>query len=220
MKKNFKISFFLLLSLIFLSGVNSSLFFDLEVDRARCLLEELNEGGFLMVKWKISVDKEHQDKLNNYLNHITISIKDEESVKKQTELKSDKGKISYTHTEQGYKGFKICVTYHGGWHMPFPIYVGIKFASDNMDEPDISSAIKTEHVEDLHYKAKHVVTAGKELIDNHKADSQEEDVIASDLMRNSRSYYNIAVFQILVVLALGIYQVFNFRKFLLSNEVI
>jgi hypothetical protein len=183
-------------------------------------MEELSGDGILMIKWKLSVASEDEEKLKNYISHIQISVSYEQETLLREEIKTSKGKISFTSKNRGFSGFKICVTYHGGWHMPFPIFVGLKFGSDHMDEPDISTAIKTEHLQDMQSKAKNIVESAKELISRQKGDSEDEDILASTLMRNSRSYYNIAVFQILVVLALGIYQVFNFRKFLLTNEVI
>ncbi len=114
--------------------------------------------------------------------------------------------------------YKICASYHGNLHKD--LMMGIKINSDNMDEPKLSSAIKNEDVAPLNEKVKNILNVGNVLIKWQENDLDNEDIIAAQQMSSSRNYYILTVFQIIVIVALGLYQIFSFRKFLSFNNVI
>jgi hypothetical protein len=45
-----------------------------------------------------------------------------------------------------------------------------------------------------------------------------EDSAAKKQIESSSYYYSLAVFQVIVVIALGLYQVYSFRKFIVNSE--
>ena len=211
----------ILLVLCQISLSTSTLQFELEVDKFKCFYEELFKGSVMMIKWKVSglVEPDEQ-KATMFLAMINLSVIGEKNheLYKREPFRTTKGKLTFNSNEEA--TYKVCVTYHGGWTIPYPVLVGLKISSDNMDEPNIKDAIKTTDVDVLHQKTKTVLETGRNLIERQKGETDDEENVAFNMMRYSKTYYKIAVFQILVVLALGVYQVVRFRKFLINHDFI
>lgn len=211
----------LIFSIIFFINFDSvlgSLKFELNPDRPKCFFEELYTGYVMMIKWKVSgVVESDPKKLGNFLNQIQIYIKKENSseVLKREYLKAETGKFSFNaDTDDTYR---ICVSYHGGWKIPYQAIIGLKISSENMDQPDLSKAIKLEDLDFVHKKTTEIIEGAKQYIEVQKSELNREDYTAKDHILFSRSFYYVTVFQIVVIVGLGLYQVFNFRKFLASN---
>jgi hypothetical protein len=213
----------LIFSIIFFLNFESvlgSLKFELSAERPKCYLEELYSGYVMMIKWKVGgVEESDRKKLDQFLSHIQIYIKKENSndVLKREYLKSEKGKFSFNSNSDD--TYRICVSYHGGWTIPYPALVGIKISSENMDHPDLSNAIKLQDLDDVHKKTSQIIESAKQYIEVQKSEISREELHAKDHISFSRSFYYVTVFQVIVIVGLGLYQVFNFRKFLASNNV-
>jgi hypothetical protein len=176
----------------------------------------------MMVKWKITGIKEvDETKIAGILQNVHLQIINDttkQAVKTEV-IKKEKGKVSYHTEEEGY--YRICVRYHAGWGQSNPqLTMGIKINSDNMDEPDIKSALKTKDLDPVHLKIKELLDSGKLVVEKQKSDLEGEDSAAQLQIKAGRSYYYMTIIQIVVVLAVGVYQVFSFRKFLVSHNVI
>ena len=207
--------------LCLLEKSSSTLQFELQIDKPRCYIEELYQGSVMLVKWKVAglVEPDEQ-KAKMFLSTIQYAVSSvaTSQIMKRDVMKETKGKFSYHSEEQGL--YKICITFHGGWTVPYPVLISLKISSDNMDEPDIKDAIKTSDVNPMHQKAKQIIEKGKKIVKIQSRETTEEDLMAVSQIANSKYYYNMAVFQILVIFILGIYQVFRFKKFLVNNNVI
>jgi hypothetical protein len=216
--------FILLITIVSLIGLaNSSLQFELVADRARCYIEELYKGQVMMVKWKVSNLKESEPdeqaaKRFLYLIQYQVTRYSDHTLMMKDIFRDYKGKFSFKSNEDGL--FKVCLTYLGGWTVPYPVLVGLKISSDNMDEPDIKNSIKSTDVDILHERAKKIIEKGKDIVYRQRLETDDEDLVANSQIQNTRYYYNMAVFQILTIAVVGIYQVYRFRKFLLNNNVI
>jgi len=201
--------------------VTSSLKFELNTDHPRCFHEELYGGYVLMIKWKVSgVEESNEEKKNHFLSMIQISISRENTneLVKREYLKKMTGKLSFnSETDDTYR---ICVSYHGGWTVPYPALVGIKLSSDNMDHPDLKDAVKNADLKSVDKMAQDIKNHAKEYIDLQEHEISKEDTFAMDHMTFERTFYYVTVFQIAIIVVLGLYQVFSFKKFLLSNNVI
>jgi hypothetical protein len=196
-----------------------SLKFELSSERPKCFLEELYSGYVLLVKWKVSgVNEENEKMKEQFLNSIQIFIQKESGeVFKREYLKSEKGKFSFKSEEDD--TYKICVSFHGGWTVTYPALVGIKLSSENMDHPNLENAIKTQDINSFSSKTKEILDKTKEYVEIQKSEIKKEETYAKDHIQFSLSFYYVTVFQIIVIVGLGFYQVFNFRKFLASNNV-
>lgn len=89
-----------------------------------------------------------------------------------------------------------------------------------MDEPQMQKALKTHDLDPVHKKAQQIVNSGKALVQKQKVDIEDEDTSARVQIQMSSLYYYMTVIQILVVVCLGLYQVYSFRKFLSKNNYI
>jgi hypothetical protein len=211
----------ILIGLCIIFQVESNLLFEMTIDRPRCYVEELFTNSVMVVNYKVEgINDNDQEKITQFLSWISISIISEIDgvYLKREHLKTPSGKISFHSIQTGY--YKICVSYHGGWSFPYETMIMLGINSDNMDEPDLSKIIKTHDVDPLHDKARRILSEGQEFIYKQQNETHYEDDTADSQMSNARYYYQMAVVQVLVVLILGVYQVFSFRKFLVNNNVI
>jgi hypothetical protein len=218
-----KIISILLITLIsfLITNVNNSLLFEIQTDREKCFVEELYTGSVMMIKWKVrGVDEPDQQKEKQFYGYIQVYILAEKTnrIIKREFLQSAKGKISIHSEEEGF--YKICVAYHGGWSVPYPALMSLKINSDNMDEPDIKSAIKMTDIDPIHKKFSNILQAGQHIIEKQTNETMHEDDAAKLHIYSTKNYYYMAVIQVLVIMTVGIYQIFTFRKFLVNNNVI
>lgn len=120
------------------------------------------------------------------------------------------------HSERGGRHL-VCISNEGAWRENSPILFSMKIGSDNMDEPKLGSILKTEHLDPLHEKAKKILKGIKKIINSQDDDIYKEDENAKAQMGVSRVYYYMCVAQIVIVIILGLYQIYSFRKYLSSN---
>ena len=204
--------------------------FEISPDRQRCYVEELFKGSVMMVKWKIvGIDEPDMAKSKNYilniletefLDSIAIVLSHETTgqILRNNRLTTERGKLSYTSLEEGQ--YKTCIVYHGGWTVPYSVLMSLKINSDNMDEPNIKVAIKTQDLDPLQKKTKSILDSGRAIVLRQKSELEQEDEAAYQQIDSTKKYYYMTLVQILVVFVLGFYQLINFRKFLGANHVI
>lgn len=222
MKTNNTFVIFSSLLCFLINFVDASLKFKLISDKDKCFFEELFTGSVMMVKWKLTgLDEDESPAAKGILNKIYIYVSNEPDGKilLSNQLNKAKGKFSFHADKEGY--YKICVRYVQGWGMGSKeLIMGIKINSDNMDEPDITSAIKFQDLDIAHQKVKEILNEGKLINERQKYELTSEDTIAQAQMKNSRSYYIMTVVQFVFVLSVGIYQIYNFKNFLASHNLI
>lgn len=132
-------------------------------------------------------------------------------------VKNEKGKFSFLSKSDAY--YKICIEKTNiYWADHDPIYVKLKFMSDNMDEPNISTAIKSKDLEILKEKFSKAIKKGEKLIKMQENELNFEDQTATAQIAYISTYYSLAVFQVVVVIGLGLYQVISFRKLISIQE--
>jgi hypothetical protein len=216
-----KVFILILLILFLFSFVNSYLHFEIQPDRQKCFIEELFKGSVMMAKWKFyGVDDSDEEVAKKFYSHMQILIMtlDGSKIFKREFLPTSTGKISFHSEDEGF--YKICVNYHGSWTVPFHAFMSLKINSDNMDEPDLKSAVKDKDLDPIHEKFVALLDAGNNLIQKQTNETFYEDEAASTHIHTTKNYYYMTVIQVLVILSVGIYQIFKFRKFLVSNNVI
>ncbi len=148
--------------------------------------------------------------------HLNIYRESDDQLLKTENITNEKGKIAFMSPGAGQ--YKICVTYYGPPQKE--LVCGIKINSDNMDEPKLTNALKFEDVDPLNEKVEEILKQGRNIISYQELDLEDEDEIAQYQMNSSKNYYVLTIIQIVVIVSLGIYQIFNFRKFLSLNQVI
>ncbi len=135
---------------------------------------------------------------------------------KENHITAKKGKMSFIPPHASY--YRKCVVYYGTYEGDFE--VGLKILSDNMNEPSISVAIKTEDLKRLNNRVTDIVSLSKHFLNQQHEEIEDEDKLARYQMNVSKSYLWLTVIQIMILLCLGIYQIYNFKKFLLLSRII
>lgn len=155
-----------------------------------------------------------QTLLNNI--HISISTEDGELLKVQT-ISALKDKFSFLSKANSY--YRVCIEKTNiYWGSREPVYVKVKIMSDNMDEPNISEAVKSQDVGAVSSKIDRIIMKAEALIRTQESDLVREESSANRQMKFVSYYYYIALLQIVVVVGLGLYQIFAFKNFLKNKE--
>lgn len=138
-----------------------------------------------MIKWKVITKK--QSDLSSLIKTISITITSEDTNKEEyrNELSSIKSKSSFTPKKEGV--FRICVHFNGK-NQPVndPLYINLRFGSDNMDEPDIQKALKEKDISEIQKKMKTVVDLGKPIIDRQKQEIYHENENAEQTLQSTK----------------------------------
>jgi hypothetical protein len=151
------------------------------------------------------------------MDKIHITIFNESSGLVKTEyIKNEKGKMSFQPNQAGQ--YKICSSLNGVSNEP--ILMGLKIHSDNMDEPRLETAITKSDIVPLNSKVQEILGEGRAYLNHQESELDEEDYNSKIQMSSSRNYYVLTIIQVVIIIGLGIYQIFSFRKFLSLNQVI
>ncbi len=218
---SYKFLLIITITLTLIQFSSPTLLFELPSDRFKCFIEELSQSHVMMLKYKVrNVITDNTEEENRFYNFISISITSESTghIEKKEMLKNKHGKITYKAKEGG--RFKICTQYHGGWKVPFPALMSIKINSDASDEMNLAGGIKNKEIGDVQAKLREIKTGAADIAHRLSKEVEYEDEIAKFNIINTKSYYYMAVAQVLIILILGVFQVFRFRKFLSSSNII
>ncbi len=240
MKKNFLFSKSSLVTLAFtttlsfiISYVNSTLQMNLDDGKERCFIEELFHTSVASIKWKIelgsmltlqkrNITKEEISSLvpDSISKNTHIIIREEESneVLKSFSADLNKGKDSFQAKKTGFYAF--CVLYTGQRLPNDNLFFSMKINSNNMDEPKLQEAIKTYDIDSLTSRINFIVQAGNEILKKQEVELENEDANAVLQMEITNSYSILNIIQVVVILGLGIYQIWSFKKFLVVNNLI
>lgn len=213
--------------------IESTLQANLDDGKENCFIEELYTSSVASIKWKIELGsmllaqkqnktKEEISKMvpEEILKNIYIIVKDEENdeILKVFQANNSKDKNSFQSEKNG--SYKICAQYRGKRLLHENIFYSVKIHSNNMDEPNLNKVIKKQDIDPLLKQINSIVEKGREIFTKQNTELEDEDHYAK-LQMNITSNYNIMnLIQVLVILALGIYQVFSFRKFLIANNLL
>ena len=198
----------------------SHLFFRLLPNQQRCYIDELFDESVLMIKWKMYT--------NSTIN-ITSTILPSVSIYVTKPSSTDrlfshvprtmKGKVPFTAAKGGM--YKICIIYWTRYSpLTDPLYVSLRFASDNMDEPDIINAIQSKDISNFQKKTQEVLIHAGPIIDRKKKEIEQEKHNAEVTISTTKWYKYLTYGQIALCVFVGVIQVNNFRKFLKSQHII
>jgi hypothetical protein len=153
----------------------------------------------------------------NSIQNIQIRVStDSGTVLHVERVKALQEKFSFLAKDEGF--YRICVEYTGSnWQERSNIYFKLKIMSDNMDEPNIAQAIKQADLDPVHQKLNDVLKKSRTIVKQQELALDTENTNANQQMGIINYYYYLTVLQIIIVIVLGIYQVFSFRKFLVKN---
>ena len=210
----------LLFILISVPYCYSHLFFRLLPNQQRCYIDELFDESVLMIKWKM-----YSNSTINITSTILPSISIYVTKTSSTDRlmshvpRTMKGKIPFTAPEAGM--YKICIL-HWTRYSPLtdPLYVSLRFASDNMDEPSILNAIQSKDISNFQAKTQEVLILAGPIIDRKKKELEQEKQSAETTIYTTKWYKYLTYGQIALCIFIGVIQMNNFKRFLKSQNII
>ncbi|MCQ2819548.1 MAG: emp24/gp25L/p24 family protein [archaeon] len=206
----------ILLSLYFKS--NCSLIFELRPGIQKCYIDELFDNTVLMLKWKIYEEKRKE--CPEYLSKIKMTITEEETGKKVFEMvpKERKSKTVFSPNKQGH--YRICAIYRGRLERGDRLLMNIKLGSNNMDEPKLNNAVKSDDISKMSVKINNILDLAEPVVRRQTHEAELETRTSLRTLHLTRWYKRITYGQIILCFIIGAIQVNNFRKFLTSQNII
>ena len=139
--------------------------------------------------------------LNNNLS-IFVYQNDNNELLKVHSVANLKDKFSFNSKSDGY--YKICVEKTNVyWSDRDPLYFKIKIMSDNMDEPNISDAIKNDDVSQIKDKLSKITKRGQKINRHQEIEREKEDQMAQGIMKSIHSFYFMTFIQVIIILVMG-----------------
>lgn len=92
--------------------------------------------------------------------------------------------------------------------------------SDTSEEKNLESAIKHHELNPVTEKIDKIIRKSKLIIEAQKQETEIEDSFSMIQLNYTWNFIVITVVQIAVVLIIGIYHLYSFKKFLYSNDFI
>ena len=215
--------FYCLLLLINIYISNSSLLFKIRSLQPHCLGGEFNENTVLVLKYKLFTNSRKD--LSKVLPHLVIHFN---NVNKQIKLNSEnifinKGKFTFNIKEAGL--YEVCIQvfkYSVISDLEEELFVSFKMNTKTYDEEDdlLLNAINTKDVDSVSHKINEIKRLTKPIIDDQLNQMEIENKISLSTLSNTSYYKYITYSQLIITIIIGIFQIYNFKKFLKSQHVI
>ena len=215
--------FYCLLLLINIYISKSSLLFKIRSLKPHCLGGEFNENTVLVLKYKLFTNSRKD--LSKVLPHLVIHFN---NVNKQIKLNSEnifinKGKFTFNIKEAGL--YEVCMQvfkYSVISDLEEELFVSFKMNTKTYDEEDdlLLNAINTKDVDSVSHKINEIKRLTKPIIDDQLNQMEIENKNSLNTLSNTSYYKYITYAQLIITIFIGLFQIYNFKKFLKSQHVI
>ena len=160
---------------------------------------------------------------DDILPFLSLKVKDTENndVLYYHSLISSKDKFSHSVKSTGL--YKICIytrTDAPNKIRENKIFAQLRITSDNMDDIDLTKAIKTNDIERMENKAENIIGLLGQANEIKKSQINTEKEYSLDIISNAKMYRYLNIFQIVISAIIGLIQLNNFRRFLKSKHII
>ena len=214
------LNFFNFILICLFSFSFSSLLFELNELNPVCFTDELFDNGVLMIKYKIFTPSRLD--LSRIYPSTYIYVINEETKKEEfrNALVSVKNKFTFTAIKAGL--YTVCAyrTKNSNDLVNEQIYMNLKFASDNMDEISLNKALKKEDLNTIEGKSRQINDIVKKMMKNQERQTKLERRAAKSMYKSTKFYEKVSVVQIILIILIGVVNLFNFRRFLKSKNII
>jgi hypothetical protein len=196
----------------------NTMFFDLQSGLERCYVDELFTDTTILIKYKVfTFESEGENYIKNNIDAVWVNIYDDYG-RRLTGHKVTNYKNKFTLHIKEDSFYRICVETSGGsYEARGKVFFQLKLASENMDEPDISKAIKKEDVSNLQEDLRALVRKSSRIVRYQKGELNTEDSIAKLQISDSRLYYGLTVIQIVIIGLVFCYNLYIFIKLINKN---
>jgi hypothetical protein len=96
----------------------------------------------------------------------------------------------------------------------------IKIKSDTTDEVNLKKAIKEGDLNNVANKIDKIIQKTEKIIKFQKSEAEIENTTATIQIQYTKTFVMLTVAQIVIIIVVGLYHIFAFRKFLVRNYII
>ena len=219
---NYIFLFYIILILSLFNYTNQSLKFNIPNNREKCFNEEIYTNGTLLIRYDLkgveSIKSEVQDKV---LQNIKVFVKNPKGkIIRELYLINKKGKFALYVDMVG--TYQICSRYYKSWTMselPKDVILGIKIRTD-YDYQSLETSLEKKDLQ--HFLEEMRILRSKVIpsITSSKFEIDEEDKMAKAIIYTSKLYLKLSIIQLVLIIIIAVYQIFNIKKFLMNKQII
>ena len=220
--KNSTFIIFITLMFSFLNLSNQSLKFNIPNNREKCFTEEIYTNSTLLIRYDLkgveSIKADNQEKV---LKNIKLCLKNPKGkIIKELDLLNRKGKFAIYIDMEGV--YQICSRYYKTWsvtELPKDVVLGIKIRTD-YEYQSIESSLEKKDLDQFWEEIR--ILKGKVLpsISSSKVELDEEDKMAKTIISTSKLYLKLSIIQLILIIIIAFYQIFNIKNFLMKKQII
>ena len=220
--KNSTFIIFITLMFSFLNLSNQSLKFNIPNNREKCFTEEIYTNSTLLIRYDLkgveSIKADNQEKV---LKNIKLFLKNPKGkIIKELDLLNRKGKFAIYIDMEGV--YQICSRYYKTWsvtELPKDVVLGIKIRTD-YEYQSIESSLEKKDLDQFWEEIR--ILKGKVLpsISSSKVELDEEDKMAKTIISTSKLYLKLSIIQLILIIIIAYYQIFNIKNFLMKKQII
>ena len=220
--KNSTFIIFITLMFSFLNLSNQSLKFNIPNNREKCFTEEIYTNSTLLIRYDLkgveSIKADNQEKV---LKNIKLFLKNPKGkIIKELDLLNRKGKFAIYIDMEGV--YQICSRYYKTWsvtELPKDVVLGIKIRTD-YEYQSIESSLEKKDLAQFWEEIR--ILKGKVLpsISSSKVELDEEDKMAKTIISTSKLYLKLSIIQLILIIIIAFYQIFNIKNFLMKKQII
>ena len=107
--------------------------------------------------------------------------------------------------------------YGFSWDIRQELFFGLKILSDNMDQPNLTNALKLNDTEALKLTIEQLNEKGQKFVESQKKEISFEHNLSENAFKSSHTVYLVFSIQVMVIILLVGYQIFSFRKVILDR---
>ena len=168
----------------------------------------------------MNIDLENNEDQKVFSN-IRFSITNDKTNKTIFKFNPKKIKNSNSYTIEDNGKFRICV------YRPrlkgitsVKILLKMKVITENTEGKNLDKALKDKDLNPITDKINHIIDKSNQILISQKKETEIEDAFSNMQISYTWNFVLFAILQIIGVLIIGIYHIYSFRKFLISNNMI
>ena len=118
--------------------------------------------------------------------------------------------------------YQICARYYKSWsitELPKSVMLGIKIRTD-YDYKSLEDTLEKKDIDHFMEQIRILKSKVVPSITSSKIELDEEDKMAKKIISTSKLYFKLAIIQLVLIVIIAIYQIFNIKRFLTSKQII
>ncbi len=155
------------------------------------------------------------------MKNIKLFVKNPKGkIIKELNLFERKGKFALYIDMEGV--YQICSRYYKTWsitELPKDVVLGIKIRTD-YEYQSLEASLEKKDLDKFWEELR--ILKGKVFpsISSSQVELDEEDKMAKTIISTSKLYLKLSIIQLILIIIIAVYQIFNIKNFLLKKQII